>query len=64
MIMAGGRIMMDGTPREVFRSGGALSGLGLDLPGPVELSNRLRAYGLSLPDPVLTVDELVSCLCR
>lgn len=64
LVMAGGRVVMDGTPREVFRSVSSLSGLGLDLPGPVELSNRLRAYGLSLPDPVLTMDELVSCICQ
>lgn len=64
IVTCGGRIITVGTPREVFRSGGPLSGLGLDLPGPVELSNRLRSFGLALPDPVLSVEELVSCLCR
>ncbi|HBV96136.1 MAG TPA: energy-coupling factor transporter ATPase [Desulfotomaculum sp.] len=63
MVTVEGHIAAEGTPREVFRSTSALYGMGLELPGPVELSNRLRALGLTLPDPVLTVDELVSCLC-
>ncbi|MHB8156658.1 MAG: energy-coupling factor transporter ATPase [Desulfocucumaceae bacterium] len=64
LVMDKGKIVMDGTPREVFREGRLLSIAGLELPGPVELSNRLRSYGVALPDPVLTLDELVTCLCR
>lgn len=64
LVIDRGRVVMDGTPAEVFGSYSLLSGIGLDLPGPAELSRRLREYGLDLPDQVLTVDELVTCLCR
>lgn len=63
LVISKGRIVMDGAPAEVFKSGSLLSGMGLDLPGPEDLAGRLRAYGLDLPAPVLTVDELVACLC-
>lgn len=64
LVIQRGRIAMDGTPAEVFKYGSRLSGMGLELPGPEALAGRLRAYGLDLPAPVLTVDELVACLCR
>ncbi|MFZ5634498.1 MAG: energy-coupling factor transporter ATPase [Bacillota bacterium] len=64
LVLHRGRIVMDGTPAEVFKSYGLLSGMGLELPGPADLARRLRMYGVTLPDPVLTVDELVTCLCR
>ncbi len=64
LLVDGGRIVMDGAPAEVFGSGSRISSVGLELPGPAELAGRLRAYGLDLPDPVLTLDDLVTCLCR
>jgi len=64
LVIDDGRLVMDGTPQQVFKSRSLLSGIGLELPGPAELSGRLRDGGVPLPDPVLTVDELVECLCR
>ncbi|MHB8916753.1 MAG: energy-coupling factor transporter ATPase [Desulfocucumaceae bacterium] len=64
LVLHRGRVAAEGTPAEVFSSGSPLPGIGLELPGPVELAGRLRQYGVELPDPVLTVDELVACLCR
>ncbi|MFZ5597018.1 MAG: energy-coupling factor transporter ATPase [Bacillota bacterium] len=64
LVMDGGRIVMDGPPSEVFKSGSLLEETGLELPGPEELARRLRRRGVALPDPVLTVDELVDGLCR
>lgn len=64
LVMDRGRIVLSGPPEEVFRSGPLLPSIGLELPGPAELAGRLRDYGLELPDPVLTVDDLVDCLCR
>jgi len=64
LVIGDGRIVMDGTPQQVFKSRSLLLDIGLELPGPAELSGRLREIGVPLPDPVLTVDELVECLCR
>ena len=64
LVMHRGRIIMEGTPAQVFRSGSLLTGTGLALPGPADLACRLRSYGLNLPDPVLSLDELVDSICR
>lgn len=64
LVIDKGRMVMEGSPREVFGTRSLLEAVGLELPGPEEMAGRLRAYGLSLPEPVLTVDELVTCLCR
>ena len=64
LVIGDGRIVMDGTPQQVFKSRSLLLDIGLELPGPAELSGRLREIGVPLPDPVLTVDELVEFLCR
>jgi len=64
LVMDKGRMVAEGSPREIFGSRSLLEAVGLELPGPEEMAGRLRAYGLSLPEPVLSVDELVTCLCR
>jgi len=64
LVMQNGSVLMDGPPPEIFKSGQLLSGIGLELPKPVELAGRIRKYGVNIPDSFLTVDELVNCLCR
>ncbi len=64
LVVHGGRILLDGTPADVFKCDSLLAGIGLELPGPAELSRRLADYGIDLPGPALTVDELVGYLCR
>ncbi|MFZ5645211.1 MAG: energy-coupling factor transporter ATPase [Bacillota bacterium] len=63
-VMDKGRLVSAGSPPEIFSSGSLLKDIGLEVPGPVELANRLRQSGFDIPDPVLSVDELVSCICR
>ena len=57
-----GRILMDGTPREVFSRVDDLRRVELDVPQPTELCAALKADGLPLPDGVLSVDECVEAL--
>lgn len=64
LVMEKGQIVMDGSPTNVFKCYHLLSRIGLELPGPAELSRRLRLNGVDLPDTVLTVEELVACLCQ
>lgn len=49
LVMERGRIVADGTPREVFARGEWLTRLGLEAPFVVQLSEALRARGLQLP---------------
>ena len=63
LAMHGGRIVMDGSPREVFEQGERLRALGLGLPLAVEIARHLREQGLALPPGLLTVDALAGALC-
>lgn len=63
LVMDRGRIVMEGTPSEVFSKAARLKELGLDVPGPAQLARRLRKSGVPLPD-ILNEDEMVIELCR
>lgn len=63
-VMAGGKMLFDGTPREVFSSAGLLRQARLEPAPAVEMAFRLRKLGWDLPETLLTVDELVSSICR
>ena len=64
VVMEGGRIVMQGKPREVFARVEELKNLGLDVPQVTELAHRLREGGLDVPADLLTVEEMVTALCR
>ena len=59
-IMSGGRIAFTGTPAEVFSEVNLLESLGLKLPAAAEIASGLRRRGCSLPEGILTIDDLVS----
>lgn len=62
VVMNEGRIVLDGTPREVFSHVGELRDIELDVPQPTELCHRLQQKGVTLPDGVLTVDECTQAI--
>ena len=62
VVMDGGRVIADGTPREVFSRVQALREVALDVPQPTELCDQLRRQGIPLPEGVLTVEECVEAL--
>ena len=64
IVMDHGRVVMQGTPQEVFRQVETLKGYGLDVPPMTELAYRLRRDGLDIPDDLLTTEEMVDALCR
>lgn len=61
-VMDGGKIAMQGTPREIFSQVEKLQELRLDVPKVTLLSHELRKSGLLLPPGILTVKELVNAL--
>jgi len=63
LVMEAGRVVMDGPPAIVFEQGARLRALGLDLPPIVNIAQRLQAWGLPLPQGVLTVQDMVDALC-
>jgi energy-coupling factor transport system ATP-binding protein len=64
VVMAGGKVALEGAPRDVFVQSRRLRELRLDVPPAVAAAERLRARGVDLPEGILTLDELVEALCR
>ena len=57
-------IVLDGTPKEVFKNVEKLKSLGLDVPQVTELAYELRKMGIEISDDVLTVDECFDEIIR
>ena len=64
LVMSGGAIAMDGTPREVFSRVEELHAIGLAAPDTVELLYRLKKAGLDVPLDSLTVEQCADTICR
>lgn len=62
IVMDDGRIVMQGTPREVFSHVEELKGYRLDVPQVTELAYELKKSGIPMPDCVLSVQELVEAV--
>ena len=62
VVMDDGKVIMDGTPREVFARVEELKRLRLDVPQATELAYELKQCGVSLPDSVLTMEELAEAI--
>lgn len=64
IVMEEGRIVMEGSPREVFVKVEELKSLGLDVPQITELAYELRKEGIDIPPGLLTAEEMVKALCQ
>ena len=62
IVFSHGRIVMDGTAREVFSRAQELVEIGLDVPHATELALALKKQGLPLPDGIYTHEQLLSSL--
>ena len=62
IVMDGGKMVMDGTPREIFSRVRELKHFRLDVPQVTELADELAEAGLPISRGVLTMDELLSQL--
>ena len=64
IVMDGGKVAMDGTPREVFSQVGALRSMGLTVPDTVDLLDRLRNDGWDVPLDALTIEECAEAISK
>ncbi len=64
IVMDQGKVVMQGTPREIFSQGDELKRYRLDVPQVTLLAEELRRAGLDLPEGILTEEELVMELRR
>ena len=60
IVMDEGKIVMQGTPRQIFSQVDKLKGYRLDVPQVTELAYELKKQGVPMPDGILTVDEFVA----
>ena len=64
VVIDDGEIVLDGTPKEVFKNVEKLKSLGRDGPQVTELAYELRKMGIEISDDVLTVDECFDEIIR
>lgn len=57
IVMDGGRVVMQGRPREIFSQVEKLKSLGLEVPQVTELAYELRREGIPLKEGILTIEE-------
>ena len=62
VVMDDGKLVMDGTPREIFSQVEKLKSYALDVPQVTELAWELRKAGIGLPGGILRRDELIQAL--
>lgn len=63
-VMDQGKIVMQGTPKEIFSQVEILNQYRLDVPQVTLLAHKLKQKGIPLTDGILTMEELVEQLCQ
>lgn len=64
VVMDDGKLIMGGTPKEVFSQVELMKKIGLDVPQVTELSYELSKEGIDLDSKIINVDEMVDALCQ
>ena len=64
VVMDDGKLIMGGTPKEVFSKVELMKKFGLDVPQVTELSYELSKEGINLDRKIINVDEMVDALCQ
>jgi len=64
LVIEDGRLILDGTPKEVFSHVTLLESVGLEAPQGTKLLYELKAAGLPLPDGCVSEDECAEALLR
>ncbi|WP_174221083.1 energy-coupling factor transporter ATPase [Tepidanaerobacter sp. EBM-49] len=64
LVMEKGKIVMEGKPNEIFSQVDRLKKIGLDVPQVTELAYKLSKDGIPIRKDILSVEEMVDCLCR
>ena len=59
-----GKIILDGSPKEIFTQVKKLKEIGLEVPMVTELASRLNHKGIPIPKDIITIEEMVNYLCQ
>lgn len=63
VVMSDGKLITEGSPRDVYKNAELIESVGLKLPRPTKLALHLKENGLDLGE-ILTTKELLDALCR
>lgn len=63
LVMNDGKVVLSGTPKEIFTHRETLRDCGLEIPLALEIADRLMERGISLPQSILTEEQLSEELC-
>jgi len=64
VVMEEGKIIIDDTPRNVFKNVDLLKSIGLDVPQVTELAHELIKEGVPLKEGILNIEEMVEAICQ
>lgn len=64
VVMDNGKIMIQGTPKDVFRQVPKMKAIGLDVPQVTELAYELNKSGIKISEEILTINEMVDAICQ
>ncbi len=64
VVMEEGKIIVDDTPRNVFKNVELLKSIGLDVPQVTELAHELIKDGVPLNEGILNIEEMVEAICQ
>lgn len=64
VVMDNGSIVVQGTPKEVFREVPKMKEIGLDVPQVTELAYELNKSGIKISQQILTINEMVDAICQ
>ena len=62
VVMSGGKIVMEGTPKEVFSQTEKVRALRLDVPQAAELRDELVKAGVPMPEGIIDEEECAQAL--
>jgi len=64
VVMDDGKVILDGTPEEVFSQEEMLKRVNLDIPLAVEIATKLREKGIDVPKKIVSTEEMVEFICQ
>ena len=64
VVMDKGQVILQGTPKEVFKEVKKIKDIGLDVPDTTYLIYLLNQEGFNLPIDLLTVEEVTEAICQ
>ena len=64
LVMSKGRLVMEGTPEEIFSEQERLHSYGLEVPIPVQLALDLKKAGIPIPGIPLSASKVTESICQ